>query len=169
MHCNIAVSCSVSTTHAEYSPPSGLDSGTPCWFQSLKCVTKSATCPLSYPPDLYRLLLCGFTYCHYQAQGSSTFALRPSSATKMTSQSAVIFWKTRRQLRSQCVIPGGQRSGGSDWSSSRPRNSQLSFSRMEEGASLTDNISFEKIKQEHTDLVFNTVAMLFCLEEVWWF
>lgn len=40
VHCsNIAVGCSVSTTHAEYSPPSGLDSGTPCWFQSLKCVT----------------------------------------------------------------------------------------------------------------------------------
>lgn len=111
--------------------------------------------------DLYRLLLCGFTYCHYQAQGSSTFAPRPSSATKMTGRSAVIFWKTLGQLRSQCVIPGGQRSGGRDWSSSRPRNSQLSFSRMEEAASLTDNRSFGNIKQEHMDLVVNTVAMLF--------
>lgn len=149
-HCsNTAVSCSVSTTHAEYSPPSRLRSGTPRWVQSLKCVAESAT--------LRRLRLCGFKYCHYQAQGSSTFAPRPSSAAKMTSQSAVIFWKTLRQLRSAWVIPGGQRSGGSDWSSSRPRNSQLSFSRMEEGASLTDNRSFERIKR---DLVFNTVAVL---------
>lgn len=140
MHCNIAVSCSVSTTHTQWA---GL--------RNTMLVSVSEVChQISHMPvvlpawSVQAAALWFFTYCHYQAQGSSTSALRPSSATKMTSQSAVIFFVSSV---SQCVIPGGQRSGGSDWSSSRPRNSQLSFSRMEEGASLTDNISFEKIKQ----------------------